>query len=85
MLRVRATSCGAEMAVERGRVVQGVAARLSGEHCLQNPWINPSLCMRNGEKLLLFQALEDREEGVQATVVYVWAPSALTLSVSVTL
>lgn len=54
--------------------MQGVAARLSGEKRLQNPWINPSLWMRDGEKLQLFQALQDREEGVQATVVYPWAP-----------
>lgn len=39
----------------RRRVVQGAAARLLREKRLQNPWINPSLCIKDGEKVPAIQ------------------------------
>lgn len=60
--------------VWRGSVVQEMAVRLLGEKCHQNPWMNPSLCIKEEEKLLLFRALQHGEEGVQPTTVYPWAP-----------
>lgn len=35
--------------------MQGVAARLLGVKRLQNPWINPSLCIKDGEKVPAIQ------------------------------
>lgn len=58
--------------VGRGSIVQGLAARLLGKKCLQNPQMNPSLCKRVGA--LLFRALQHVKEGVQPTPVSPWAP-----------
>lgn len=55
--------------VGRRSIVQGLAARLLGKKCLQNPQMNPPT-----DGALLFRALQHVKECVQPTTVYLWAP-----------